>query len=450
MLRTLLSVLAMAILFVGVSSAQDLVINEIYYDGPGTDEGTFTEIKGPGGFDLTGYTLVGVNGSNGEDYRTISLDGMVIPADGYVVIAQDETVANYDYIDSGVDWQNGPDELELRLDPDVIDGICYGYSELLNCEGGTNGPDVSSGSSISRCPDGVDTNNNEDDTTETTPTPGETNACGIEPPVEMTLCEAVALDGEGFPVNIDVYVHITSPLLVLTNDGTYSVDRVDLGATDGECCVNVFDFDYYVELNEGDEIDLTGTVAFYNGKVEISGPSLEIGLLSSGNPLPEPENISTEELAINGNDYESCLIMIDNLYITGGDPWPPEGSNANIEITDDSGIPTTMRIDKETNIDGSDPPEEPFTCIGIGGQYDNSAPYDSGFQILPRYLDDIISTPLPEHVCCVGELCYITTQPECVQMGGEWHEEWDECDPNPCIQSPTQETSWGEIKSIYR
>lgn len=412
--RTLFSVLAALGLIAGAATAQDLVINEIYYDGPGTDEGTFTEILGPGGFDLAGYVLVGVNGSNGEDYRTVSLDGMIIPDDGYLVVAQDETVPNYDYIDSGVDWQNGPDELELRFwsIPEstwvVADGICYGYSDLLDCEGGTHGPDVSSGMSISRCPDGVDTNNNEDDTAETNPTPGETNDCGFTP-TEMSLCEAVELDGVGFPINFGELVHITSPLIVLNDDGTFSVGRTDYAATDGECCVNLFDFDYYVEHYEGDEIDVTGTVNFYNGKVEISGPNIEIVLLSQGNPLPEPENISTEELAVNGNEYESCLIMIDHLTIVGGDPWPPEGENANIEVADESGVPTILRIDKETNIDGGTAPEAPFTCIGIGGQYDPDEPYTEGFQILPRYLDDLYHDP-----------------------------------------TPVSETSWGGIKSIFK
>jgi hypothetical protein len=29
-------------------------------------------------------------------------------------------------------------------------------------------------------------------------------------------------------------------------------------------------------------------------------------------------------------------------------------------------------------------------CLGIGGQFDNSSPYTSGYQIQPRYLQDII------------------------------------------------------------
>jgi hypothetical protein len=53
-------------------------------------------------------------------------------------------------------------------------------------------------------------------------------------------------------------------------------------------------------------------------------------------------------------------------------------------------------------------------------------------------------------VCCVCEECYIATEMECMDLDGEYHPEWDSCEPNPCPASPTDNTSWGTIKSIYR
>jgi hypothetical protein len=70
----------------------------------------------------------------------------------------------------------------------------------------------------------------------------------------------------------------------------------------------------------------------------------------------------------------------------------------------------TLRIDRDTDIDGSPQPHEPFSMCGLGGQYDSSAPYDGGYQILPRSLDD-------------------------VDCGGP---------------SPTRDGSWGELKHIFR
>jgi len=55
------------------------------------------------------------------------------------------------------------------------------------------------------------------------------------------------------------------------------------------------------------------------------------------------------------------------------------------------------------------------------------------------------------HVCCVGEVCYIRDFDDCEAMGGEFHWEWDSCEPvNPCETTPTRKTSWGVIKSTYR
>ena len=45
-------------------------INEIHYDNTSTDIGEAIEIAGPTGTDLSGWSLVLYNGSNGEPYTT--------------------------------------------------------------------------------------------------------------------------------------------------------------------------------------------------------------------------------------------------------------------------------------------------------------------------------------------------------------------------------------------
>jgi hypothetical protein len=52
-------------------------INEIHYDNDGTDAGERIEVAGPAGTDLTGWTLVRYNGSNGTAYDSpAALDGL--------------------------------------------------------------------------------------------------------------------------------------------------------------------------------------------------------------------------------------------------------------------------------------------------------------------------------------------------------------------------------------
>lgn len=58
-------------------NAQTVFINEIHYDDASTDEGEGIEVAGPAGTDLTGWSLVLYNGSNGAVYNTINLSGVI-------------------------------------------------------------------------------------------------------------------------------------------------------------------------------------------------------------------------------------------------------------------------------------------------------------------------------------------------------------------------------------
>jgi hypothetical protein len=54
-------------------------------------------------------------------------------------------------------------------------------------------------------------------------------------------------------------------------------------------------------------------------------------------------------------------------------------------------------------------------------------------------------------VCCFEHDCAIILEADCLAGGGYWHPEWTTCEPNPCeIYTPAENTSWGTIKSMYR
>ena len=75
--------------FVSGGTSGTVRISEIHYDNVGTDEGEAIEIAGPAGTDLTGWSVVLYNGSNGAAYNTRTLSG-TIPAtcdsEGVVVL----------------------------------------------------------------------------------------------------------------------------------------------------------------------------------------------------------------------------------------------------------------------------------------------------------------------------------------------------------------------------
>ncbi len=57
-------------------------INEFHYDNSSTDTGEFVEIAGTAGIDLTGWSIVLYNGSNGQRYNTLALSGALADTTG--------------------------------------------------------------------------------------------------------------------------------------------------------------------------------------------------------------------------------------------------------------------------------------------------------------------------------------------------------------------------------
>jgi hypothetical protein len=81
-------------------------------------------------------------------------------------------------------------------------------------------------------------------------------------------------------------------------------------------------------------------------------------------------------------------------------------------------------------------------CVLVGGEF-----LGAGTSCEPN--------PCPA-VCCFNTQyspmpCMILLEADCAAQQGDWHPEWTSCEPNPCeIYSPSNETSWGRIKSMYR
>ncbi|WP_334030401.1 ExeM/NucH family extracellular endonuclease [Alteromonas sp. P256] len=68
---------AMSVALASAAQATTVFINEIHYDNTGGDTGEFVEIAAPAGTDLTGWSIVFYNGSNGTTYGTQALSGAI-------------------------------------------------------------------------------------------------------------------------------------------------------------------------------------------------------------------------------------------------------------------------------------------------------------------------------------------------------------------------------------
>jgi hypothetical protein len=87
-----------------VSVAQTVFINEIHYDNSSTDSNEGFEIAGPAGTDLTNWSVVLYNGSNGKNYGTVNLTG---------TLANESNGFGFEFFAKSGIQNGGPDGLAL-------------------------------------------------------------------------------------------------------------------------------------------------------------------------------------------------------------------------------------------------------------------------------------------------------------------------------------------------
>ena len=192
-----------------------IIINELCYDTPGSDTACFIELYGPPGASLDGIEIVGVNGSDGEDYENINLSGHSIPADGFFVIAQDSSVANTDTITDDANLQNGPDNIEIRFNGITIDALGYGNGDFIFTGEGIPASDIADTNSLSRYPNGEDTDNNINDFIES----------ALKTPVEGNLSYIKEF-------NFGQPLRISSPSILSSNKGEFTIETSQQGRVD--------------------------------------------------------------------------------------------------------------------------------------------------------------------------------------------------------------------------
>lgn len=169
-----------------LTSNAAVVINEIDYDQPGTDNAEFIELfnSGASPVSLDNYSVDLINGSSSSSYRTIDLSGFNIAANGYFVMCGDASlVANCDYsFTTTSGWfQNGaPDAVGLYQNSILLDSLSYEGILLPFTEGtmlsiSDSNTDIVS---IARIPNGFDSNINATDFQLGCITPGSANVGG--------------------------------------------------------------------------------------------------------------------------------------------------------------------------------------------------------------------------------------------------------------------------------
>jgi hypothetical protein len=140
------------------------------------------------------------------------------------------------------------------------------------------------------------------------------------------------------------------------------------------------------ELVIGDEVEVIGIVGAYNGLTQIQNSVVINDLGFAGEPTPVTTTLADLNLA--PESYEAQLLLIEGVTLVDPENWPVEGEFATVTVQ--QGAETfALYIDRDTNIDGSVAPAAPFDLVAIVSQYDSSLPWDEGYNLSPRNLDDI-------------------------------------------------------------
>ncbi|MFK8105068.1 MAG: lamin tail domain-containing protein [Saprospiraceae bacterium] len=135
-------------------------------------------------------------------------------------------------------------------------------------------------------------------------------------------------------------------------------------------------------VTEGDEVSVLGTIDQFRGLTQIIAD--EINVLGTNNALATPTVVTALD-----ETTESQLVRINSLLVD--DSWTPGDSGFNVDVTDGTNT-YTMRIDNDVSIySWPDAPGYAFDLIGIGGQFTTDVPADNGYQLLPRYDEDIMA-----------------------------------------------------------
>ncbi len=154
----------------------------------------------------------------------------------------------------------------------------------------------------------------------------------------------------------------------------------------------VFGFDNDIGFTPvpGDEIQVSGRLSQFNGVLEME-PDL-ITVLNSGNSLFDAMSIS--EL---NEETEADVVKIENVTLVDPAEWRGDGSSYNV-IFSDGNQAYPVRIYQNSFWSDKSAPLGQVNISGIGGQFDDEAPLFDGYQLAPRWMDDISFTNTTEEL----------------------------------------------------
>ncbi|MBP1963780.1 S-layer homology domain-containing protein [Paenibacillus aceris] len=143
-----------------------------------------------------------------------------------------------------------------------------------------------------------------------------------------------------------------------------------------------------VTVAQGDVVAVTGAVQFYNGLTEITPTTV---VKKGTDTLPVPVESTIVNLIDNtkAEPLEGSLVKFTGKIT---DIPAISGNGYNVTVADAAGKTITLRVTTASGINtASDIQKDAtYTFTGIFSQYDSTSPYNSGYQVFPRSVADIV------------------------------------------------------------
>ncbi len=349
----------------------NVFVNEFHYDNDGVDTDEIIELAGEAGTDITGWSIVLYNGSNGESYNTQVLSGVF-----------NNTTDGFGFITvpfSSI--QNGPDAIALvNAEGEVIQFLSYegSFTAVGGPADGMTSEDIGiaqsstspvgnslqltgtglryadfSWSAIPGTFGAVNTGQTFGDVTD----PGE---------VELVTIAEARLLPQGTVTRIRGVLTASDQLggPAFIQDGTAGIP-VFYAAVHG---VGLYEI--------GDELEIVGALSQFNAMIQL-GSVTEVVEISEGNEVvPVVTTISGL------TTLEGQLVFIDDIvFETGG-----RLTVGNHEVSDATGT-VEIRIDNDVeSLIGRRKPSEATTLTGVVGSFNGI------LQVFPRFEPDLPGT----------------------------------------------------------
>ncbi len=212
--------------------------------------------------------------------------------------------------------------------------------------------------------------------------------CGPPNPCDCNTVAEARAAGTGVEILLcDVVVSSTYDLISSPSNKTIHVQDATGGLT-------VFGTNAVIDpllalVAEGYQIDLGGVTATYYGLFELAAPFTTPNVDGAvGVPAPAATTIADyQDGSATAEGFESELVKLEGVQFVETGTF----AYGNYHVWTGSGDQVIVRVATgDLDLVGQPIPTSSGTVIGIFTQYDNAAPYDGGYQLMPRTMSDIV------------------------------------------------------------